>query len=82
MINSQLKYDGFGAAFYPEQQPQELIEPYVRRLAEAEMKFVRMAEFAWDKLEPQEGCYCFDWLDNVIDLVSKHGIKVILCTIP
>ena len=58
-----LHFDGFGAAFYPDQHPRHTWKPYIERMAEAGIAFVRLAEFAWDKLEPQEGQYDFTWLD-------------------
>ena len=77
---TDLQFDGLGAAFYPEQQPPELIPEYIERLAEAGLAFVRMAEFAWDKLEPAEGQYDFNWLDKVISLLDARKIRALLCT--
>jgi beta-galactosidase len=39
-----------------------------------------MAEFAWDKLEPREGVYQFDWLDEVMELLAAKRVRVLLCT--
>jgi len=41
---------------------------------------VRIAEFAWSRMEPQEGKFDFVWLDDAIDVLSRHGLKVILGT--
>ena len=44
------------------------------------LQVVRMAEFAWHKLEPEKGKFCFDWLDDAIALLGSHGIVTILGT--
>lgn len=36
--------------------------------------------FAWSALEPEEGVYNFEWLDEVIDNISQIGGRVILAT--
>jgi beta-galactosidase len=32
-------------------------------MEEANINVVRLAEFAWSKMEPEEGKFDFDWLD-------------------
>ncbi len=75
-----LHFDGFGAAFYPDQHPRHTWRPYIERMAEAGIAFVRLAEFAWDKLEPQEGQYDFTWLDEVLSMLAEKNIRAIMCT--
>ena len=41
---------------------------------------VRMGEFSWNLMEPQEGQYEFDWLHQVIDQLYENGIHVVLGT--
>ena len=36
--------------------------------------------FAWSMLEPEEGVYHFEWLDEVMDMLAANGIKAILAT--
>ena len=36
--------------------------------------------FAWAALEPQEGVYRFEWLDEVMDLLAGNGITAVLAT--
>jgi beta-galactosidase len=36
--------------------------------------------FAWAALEPQEGKYCFNWLDEIIDMMAENGIAAVLAT--
>ncbi len=70
----------FGVDYYPEQWPKERWETDVSMMKEAHMNVVRLAEFAWSKLEPKAGTYDFEWLDEAIDLLAKYDIKVILGT--
>lgn len=36
--------------------------------------------FAWSALEPEEGVYHFEWLDEIIDNIYENGGRVILAT--
>lgn len=73
-------FKGCGAAFFPEQQPRATWPEYVARLAEAGIQFVRLGEFAWDKLEVREGEFNWEWLDTVLELLARHNIQALLCT--
>jgi beta-galactosidase len=70
----------FGVDYYPEHWLEERWPEDARLMAEAGFNVVRLAEFAWSLLEPEEGRYDFDWLDRVISILSPHGIRVVLGT--
>ncbi|MBC7237706.1 MAG: beta-galactosidase [Chloroflexi bacterium] len=70
----------YGVDYYPEHWPRERWNVDAQLMQEAGINLVRMAEFAWALLEPQEGHYEFDWLDEAIDLLGQHGIVTILGT--
>ena len=70
----------FGVDYYPEHWPEERWPVDARLMAEAGMNVVRLAEFAWSKLEPRDGLFDFDWLDRAIEILAKHDIQVILGT--
>lgn len=36
--------------------------------------------FAWSALEPEEGVYTFEWLDNIFETIHQNGGKIILAT--
>lgn len=44
------------------------------------IEVIRIAEFAWNKFEPQEGIFNFDFFDKFLNLAYKKGMKVIFCT--
>lgn len=70
----------FGADYYPEHWPEERWPEDARLMAEAGFNVVRLAEFAWSKMEPSEGVFDFDWLDRAIWIFHQKGISVILGT--
>lgn len=69
----------YGAAYYPDWYPED-VDTDLERMVEAGFTHVRMAEFNWDKLEPEEGRYAFGWLEAFLDRIHARGIRVILCT--
>ena len=70
----------FGVDYYPEHWPEERWPEDVRLMAAAGFNTVRMAEFAWSRLEPHEGVFDFTWLDHVIELLAENGIRTVLGT--
>lgn len=69
-----------GVDYYPEQWKESLWEQDADRMQEIGVEIVRMAEFAWSRLEPEEGKYTFDWLEKAVGLFTERGIEVVLCT--
>ena len=69
-----------GVDYYPEHWEKSLWEQDADLMKKSGVKLVRMAEFAWGKMEPTEGAFCFAWLDEAIELFAQRGIDVILCT--
>lgn len=66
--------------YYPEHWNEELWEQDADLMKKSGVKLVRMAEFAWSVMEPQEGKYDFSWLDKVLALFQEREIGVVLCT--
>jgi beta-galactosidase len=46
-----------GVCYYPEHWPEELWESDLDRMLQLGIEVIRIAEFAWNKFEPQEGKY-------------------------
>ena len=69
-----------GAAYYPELWEEDEIEKDIARIKEAGLNCVRVAEFAWCKMEPKEGEFELGWLKDVVDKLYKNGIYTVLCT--
>ena len=77
--NTQIRLR-IGAAYYPEQWPEENWKEDIRMMREAGFNTVRMGEFAWSTLEPEEGRYKLDWLERAIAALGEAGIDTVLCT--
>ncbi len=69
-----------GCAYYPEHWPSERWSHDAKLMREAGLTYVRLAEFAWDKMEPASGVYDFEWLAQAIDILATEGLQVVLCT--
>ena len=69
-----------GAAWYPEQWPEDRWNEDLTLMQAAGMNVVRVGEFAWSALEPAEGRYDLDWLARAVRLAEKHHIAVVIGT--
>ena len=70
----------FGVDYYPEHWPKERWGIDAQLMKEMGMNTARIGEFAWVKMEPEEGKYNFAWLDEAIQTLASYGMKVILGT--
>ena len=70
----------FGGDYNPDQWPEETLDEDIRLMGEAGVNVVSLAIFSWDKIEPVEGAFTFEWLDHVIDRLGKAGIAVDLAS--
>lgn len=70
----------FGCAYYPEHWEKEDREKDPALMKQLGFNAVRMAEFAWDLIEPSENNYDFDFFDKEIKRLAEAGVKSILCT--
>ncbi len=69
-----------GAAWYPEQWPEQRWQADLQLMQDAHMNVVRIGEFAWSSLEPTEGHYKLDWMARAIALAASHHIAVVIGT--
>lgn len=69
-----------GVCYYPEHWPEDLWENDLDRMIDCGIEVIRIAEFAWSKFEPSEGCFAFDFFDRFLDLAARKNMKVIFCT--
>ncbi|HEV7896521.1 MAG TPA: beta-galactosidase [Planosporangium sp.] len=70
----------YGGDYNPEQWPASVWRDDVSLMNESGVTLVTVGVFAWAWLEPAEGRYEFGWLDEVMDLLAEHDIKVDLAT--
>lgn len=69
-----------GVCYYPEHWPRDRWEGYARQMRQLGLSYVRIAEFAWSKMEPRFGEFEWGWLDDAIETLHAEGLKVVLCT--
>ena len=69
-----------GTDYYPEHWDRSMWEEDLERMLETGIEVIRIAEFAWNKFEPREGEYTWDFFDEFLDLCEKKGMRVIFCT--
>lgn len=69
-----------GAAWYPEQWPEERWDADLRLMQDAGIRMVRIGEFAWNRMEPREGRYELDWIERAIAMAARHHIVTVLGT--
>ncbi|MFH5879322.1 beta-galactosidase [Arthrobacter sp. NA-172] len=70
----------FGGDYNPEQWPEAVWDEDVDLMQRAGVNLVTVGVFAWSLLEPEEDRFEFGWLDRVLDLMHKNGVKVDLAT--
>ena len=69
-----------GTCYYPEHWPKELWKEDLERMLATGIQVVRIAEFAWSKIERTEGNFDFSFFDEFLDLAEEVGMKVIMGT--
>lgn len=69
-----------GVDYYPEHWDKSMWDDDADLMASIGVNVVRMAEFAWSRLEPHEGEYDFEWLDEIIEIFAERNIDVVLGT--
>jgi beta-galactosidase len=69
-----------GVCYYPEQWPRSMWADDATRMAELGITHVRIAEFAWSRMEPRRGEFNWEWLDEAVRVLSAAGLKLVLGT--
>lgn len=75
-----LKPPYLGVAYYPEDWSESEIDFDIRRMKELGVSVVRIAEFAWHRMEPKPGEFDFSFFHRVVDRMGEAGIGVVLGT--
>ncbi|MCO5197420.1 MAG: beta-galactosidase [Anaerolineae bacterium] len=58
----------------------DILEEDFRLMREANCNVMSVGIFSWAMLEPAEGQYDFEWLDQLMDTLHENGIQAILAT--
>lgn len=71
-----------GGDYNPEQwlNRPDILEKDMDMLEESGCNVVSLGIFSWSTLEPEEGVFHLEWLEEIIDKLYKRGISTILAT--
>lgn len=72
----------YGADYNPDQwlTHPEIIRKDFELMPKAGMNSATIGVFAWKELEPQEGVFRFEWLDDIMDRLAAQGMTAVLGT--
>ena len=73
-----MKY--LGCAYYPEYWGVERVATDAKLMRAAGINIARIGEFAWSRMEPDDGQFTLDWLHQTVTTLGRHGIDVLMCT--
>ena len=80
----EMKYRHYlhGGDYNPEQwlDRPDILQKDIEYFKKAHINTVSVGIFSWAVLEPEEGKYNFDWLEEIINNLYKEGIYTILAT--
>ena len=69
-----------GVCYYPEHWPEEWWADDAKRMRDVGISWVRIAEFAWSRIEPEPGRFDWGWLDKAVSTLGGAGLKIVMCT--
>ena len=69
-----------GVCYYPEHWPETVWAEDAQRMRDMGVSIVRIAEFAWSRIEPEPGRFDWAWLDRAIETLHAQGLKLVMCT--
>ncbi len=69
-----------GVCYYPEHWPEEMWITDAQNMIKNGISWVRIAEFAWSRIEPSSGVFDWNWLDKIVDILGSNGLKIVMCT--
>ncbi|WP_138495010.1 beta-galactosidase [Paenibacillus pinistramenti] len=81
-ISSKVPHMLHGADYNPEQwlRYPHVLEEDIRLMKLAKCNVMSVGIFSWVSLEPEEGVFTFEWLDQLLDRFAANGIYALLAT--
>lgn len=73
-----MKY--LGCSYYPDIWGRERYETDLALMREAGINLVRTGDFAWGKMEPDDGVFALDYLHEFLETAARYEIQVLLAT--
>ena len=69
-----------GVCYYPEHWPEDMWISDAQSMYKNGIRWVRIAEFAWSRIEPEPKKFDWKWLDKAVDILGNAGLKIVMCT--
>ena len=69
-----------GVCYYPEHWPEDMWISDAQSMYKNGIRWVRIAEFAWSRIEPEPKKFDWEWLDKAVDILGNAGLKIVMCT--
>ncbi len=79
-VSKQAPFLWHGGDYNPEQWSREVWQEDFKLMREAGITTATVGVFSWVSLQPAEGQFTFDWLDEIMDGLHANGIRAILAT--
>jgi beta-galactosidase len=70
----------YGGDYNPDQWPREIWDEDVRLMNKAGWNVATLPVFGWAALEPEEGKFEFEWLDDIVERLHQGGVRICLAT--
>lgn len=69
-----------GVCYYPEHWSESLWRDDLRRMKKVRISVIRIGEFAWNKVEPEEGEFTYEFFDQFLEICLEENMNVIFGT--
>lgn len=72
----------YGGDYNPEQwlDYPDILDRDIELMKKARINAVTLGVFSWSVLEPEEGEFHFEWLEEIVERLYENGIRTILAT--
>jgi beta-galactosidase len=80
MSDLTMQQPSLGVCYYPEHWQESCWEEDAQRMSAMGIRYVRIGEFAWGRIEPRPGQFEWEWLDRAIAILASQGLSIILGT--
>ena len=75
-----VRYPILGSNYYPEAWDRKEMDKDLDQMVEIGLNCVRIAEFAWDIMQPSRDTYDFSIFRETVDKCKTRGISVVMGT--
>lgn len=69
-----------GVCYYPEQWTAAILDDDVKRMKDSGIEYIRIGEFMWSHIQPQENTYNWVTLDNTFAVAAHYNLSIVLGT--